>query len=670
MSRALLRGAACNSCRHEVVRSFLAASGVPMPRYTFAIRPAFTSRAFSAVGTLRSDRPPVSQPPEINPSPVEGNAVESTPRSSAATPHVPWYLQEEAPVDESRAVPSDHIPQIPENSPEMLPVLLEYTYKDLGLDELKLFDLRGLDIPAALGANTIMIIGTARSVKHLNVSADRLCRWLRSKYKLSPYADGLLGRNELKIKLRRKAKRARAAANAGRMVDEKDDGITTGWICVNAGTVDKGATVTELSDAGFEGFGQLDTGTNVVVQIFTEEKRSEVDLDGLWQGTLDRAERKRQQDLQDSTESTPIKGRAPKIAGYPGGQTRGIHTVRDGPSKSADSNMTAVFSTPSALGQVPGSGMSTEVLLEILTGLPHESARSELGTGPDDYQSTLFLRLLHGSLPSDMSHKDIASLRLKLQSIGISRQHPAYSKQGLFTSFTDYLGNTYDLKDDLAFEVVSALLTPQKMEGQFGQPVSILSEADIELALQVLERLSLRGVPILNLKVFNMLYQVAGTTADLPSNQDHPLEWTESQRQMLSRLSKIVAAADVPFDVEQARQLMVTQFQCEDYDGFWRLWRQFPLKGVSRTPEDYRRLFQLHADLGEEKRARDCISAWVPMMEREAIPVLLQGSVVTPLMHCLLVADADIQNRAQEGTASYFLDVWTQCQEALVQGPG
>ncbi|OQE27655.1 hypothetical protein PENSTE_c004G05506 [Penicillium steckii] len=679
MSRALLRGAICHSWRHEASRSLMVIPGVSIPRYTNTLRPDFNARAFSIASALRSDRPPESQYPNVNLPLVEENVVGNKTAESASTSHVPWYLQDEPTVDESRPVSGDHIPQVPESSPEMLPTLLEYTYKDLGLDNLKLFDLRGLETPAALGSNVIMIIGTARSVKHLNVSADRLCRWLRATYKLSPYADGLLGRNELKIKLRRKAKRARAAANAGRMVDEKDDGITTGWICVNAGVVDKSAVSQELSEAGFEGFGQLDTGTNVVVQIFTEEKRAEVDLEGLWQGNFDRAERKRLRETQQgTTEAGSTTG--PKTAGgYPNVQKRNMHT-RQGDAgsstQSIDAESAVSFAASSASAQE--SRVTTASLLEMLTRLPHENARSELGAGPDDYQSTLFLRLFHDSLPERISFQELAALRLRLATIAISRQHPAYTKEALFNSFTEYLGNAYELKDELAFDIVSALLTPRQLADKEGRSVSYLSKAEMELALQVLDRLSLRGVPILNMKVFNMLYRVAETTAEHPSageqsqskitpqsNSDQ--EWTTVQRQILDRLSKLVAGAEVAFDEAEARQLMATQFRCEDYDGFWRLWKQFPLKGITRTAEDYAQLFQLHADLGDERRARECISTWVPMMEREASPVPLAGAIVTPLMHCLLVADSEIQSRAERQTPGYFVETWARCQEALTQ---
>ena len=187
-----------------------------------------------------------------------------------------------------------------------------------------------------------MLIATARSIKHLNVSADRLCRFLRTNYKLSPYADGLLGRNELKLKLRRKARRQRLAASVGNTVDASsrglgsDDGITTGWICVNLGVVpadvDQETSVagteyatgeeatpeheeveeeeeyqnpTTKPDDGYAGFGSVSTSPRIVVQMFTEEKRAEVDLEGLWEARETRRERKedkREQDVEQSLE--------------------------------------------------------------------------------------------------------------------------------------------------------------------------------------------------------------------------------------------------------------------------------------------------------------------------------------------------------------------------------
>lgn len=692
MSRALLRGAACQTCRHEMLRSFVSVSGIPMPRSSpLSSRSISNARAFSAVTLLRSDRPPTSNQLDIHLSEPEEPSAPSETNKPASSQHVPWYLQEEAPIIKERPLTEAHLPQIPEDSPEMLSTLLEYTYKDLGLDDLKLFDLRGLEIPAALGANVIMIIGTARSVKHLNVSADRLCRWLRSQYKLSPYADGLLGRNELKIKLRRKAKRARAASAAGAMVDEKDDGITTGWICVNAGMVDKGATTTQLSDVGIEGFGNLDLGTSVVVQIFTEEKRADVDLDGLWEATLAREGRK---NTRESTGDISKTGAAPPRSMSDGfgsipGQRRGFHTVRRlalSAMNSTESGLEAGFpGMGTSSSTLPGgaaavaSQLTPTSLLQFLAELPADSARNELGSSPNDRQSTLFLRLFYTNHAARFSAQEKATFRLKLFSIAVSRQHPAYTKDALFSTFSDFLRDGYDLPDDLGFDVVSALLTPKTAGVITEQSETHSPDTGMELALLVLDRLSLRGVPILNMKIFNILYQAICAPNPAPSspNELHPeessssssvVQQTESRKQILSRLSKILAAANVPFDAVEARQLMVTLFQCGDYDGFWRLWRQFPLKGANRTQEDYVQLFKLHAELGEEVRARECLSTGVGLMNRESPAIVLQGPIVTAIMHCILVADPTLQNRDEAASPSFYMPLWTKCQEALARG--
>lgn len=201
----------------------------------------------------------------------------------------PWYLQVNTP---STATPTlsarQTIPSLPPSPPPILAPLLQRISIELGLDDLALLDLRNLDPPPALGSNLLMIVGTARSEKHLHVSADRLCRWLRTEYKLRPDADGLLGRNELKLKLKRKAKRARLVGMPHE--DDADDGVRTGWVCVNVGTVESGVPEVEeaVKDNGYVGFGRKTEGTKIVVQMLVEEKRIELDLERLWRGIAKR----------------------------------------------------------------------------------------------------------------------------------------------------------------------------------------------------------------------------------------------------------------------------------------------------------------------------------------------------------------------------------------------
>jgi hypothetical protein len=318
--RPLVLRSACPSCRVSVLHSFATLAGVSIAADPRLARPI--NRHASTSPFSQTCKRPVQQPPTEPTSTATTEPPRSPPRSSENDPSsLPWYLQVPPPEPPRPAIPPSttlldrqQIPPLPASPPPILTPLLNHISVTLGLDSLTLLDLRQLYPPPALGANLLMIIGTARSVRHLNVSADRLCRWLRSQYKLRPYADGLLGRNELKLKLRRRARRLKLRRSVGDTRDEvgADDGITTGWVCVNIGEVEDADTLEDgdveaeddaaaenlsssqdLADAdstalssntddGYIGFGSASTAPRIVVQMFTEEKRAEMDLEGLW----------------------------------------------------------------------------------------------------------------------------------------------------------------------------------------------------------------------------------------------------------------------------------------------------------------------------------------------------------------------------------------------------
>ncbi len=171
----------------------------------------------------------------------------------------------------------------------MMAPLLKHLSEDMGLDNLQLLDLRSLDPPASLGPDLMMLFGSARSERHLHISAGRLVQWLRGRG-IKAAADGLLGRNELKTRLRRKARKAKLLGNNG-VARGGDDGISTGWICVNMGTL--GWSISENPVLGPDGrqagFGSPHTGTTPVIQLFTESRREELRLEDLWHGLLKRS---------------------------------------------------------------------------------------------------------------------------------------------------------------------------------------------------------------------------------------------------------------------------------------------------------------------------------------------------------------------------------------------
>ncbi|KAF2216833.1 hypothetical protein CERZMDRAFT_92904 [Cercospora zeae-maydis SCOH1-5] len=229
--------------------------------------------------------------------------------------HVPWYLQVQSPLPptESSLSARQLIPDLPSHPPSLLEPLMQQVSVDLGMDDLTLLDLRELDPPPALGANLFMLVGTARSERHLHVSADKLCRWLRSQHNLTPFADGLLGRQELKVKLRRRAKRARlmsAVGVKGTNDTELDEGIRTGWVCVNIGRIEGGElpkTEAEIeAESKIVGFGTRTVGCHVVVQLMTEEKRGDLDLEKLWTDMLHRSRKAKQELLRKEDEEAAI----------------------------------------------------------------------------------------------------------------------------------------------------------------------------------------------------------------------------------------------------------------------------------------------------------------------------------------------------------------------------
>lgn len=367
----------CRACQRRVLDAFTSCAGISLPSQRILIHPQLYRASRKPVQSQRTIHSaavrwqparlrdsdiksldelvpdePEAKDAEAAPTEVLSTTASTTGTAQSVTssdPHIPWYLRVEPPTPLSPSNTSSlsaDLPPLPVDPPAILSPLLTHLSVSIGLDHLTILDLRDLSPPSPLGANLLMILGTARSEKHLNTSADRFCRWLRSTYRLRPYADGLLGRNELKLKLRRRNRKMKLAQSVGNtMYDSKsyDDGITTGWICCNLGAVDVAEIPEERSSPGdpaegdmsaaaqgvhkdlhpvysakdqerilededeyknpspdsvqepdfkYRGFGSVSNSPRIVVQMFTEEKRLEMDLEGLWESRIRRRDAK------------------------------------------------------------------------------------------------------------------------------------------------------------------------------------------------------------------------------------------------------------------------------------------------------------------------------------------------------------------------------------------
>jgi hypothetical protein len=188
----------------------------------------------------------------------------------------------------------------------MVEQLVKFTSDELGMEDIEILDLRNLDPPPALGPGLLMLFGTARSERHLHVSADRLVRWFRGRG-VSAAADGLLGRNELKIRVRRNARKMKRLGH-GYAQRENDDGISTQWVCVNAGTVSWVEAESEVvgTDGRVSGFGVPQVGSTVVVQMFTKSRRTELDLEGYWKKKLMGPKAAKALEQEEEREKDPV----------------------------------------------------------------------------------------------------------------------------------------------------------------------------------------------------------------------------------------------------------------------------------------------------------------------------------------------------------------------------
>ena len=290
MRRSAITSLACRACRQSALQAL-----VPEQAYRrsiLTIPSLLPSRTPLGRRTLTTTRPlALEAVNEVVPDNETDEAVEAVEADlTDSSPNAPWYLE----VDPPRHAPSMHhsdLPKVPEGAPSLLTPTLQYVFEDMGLDEIALLDLRELDPPAALGPNLIMIFGTARSERHLHISSGRLVRWLKRNHKVNAKADGLIGPGELRTKLRRLRKKAKMMGTNTAIVPGGDNGISTGWVCVNFSISGTGeGEVVSFDESGrFAGFGSDRNGTTIVIQCLTDSRRNDLDLETLWKGLLGRS---------------------------------------------------------------------------------------------------------------------------------------------------------------------------------------------------------------------------------------------------------------------------------------------------------------------------------------------------------------------------------------------
>jgi hypothetical protein len=629
---------------------------------------------------------------------------------------VPWYLQVESPQRAPQPLSErQRIPDLPEAPPPILQLLLQQVSIDLGMDDLSLLDLRKLDPPPALGANLLMLIGTARSERHLHVSADRLCRWLRSAHKLRPDADGLLGRNELKLKLRRKAKRAKLMGSTDENVD---DGVRTGWVCVDVGVVEgvEGESGTTVQHTDFVGFGRRTDGVRIVVQLLTEEKRAEINLEKLWGGILKRGGQTEIEGFDEGSEfqssqiasgdqglvsSIESSGRSSTL-----GQTRGFHTAARRLVPMAETGLPSSpdhhASAASLFGNFDLRGLQESVLADINSGhydeaknsmlqysqnvpllqdggwrpflldllrvylenCPVDIALKELGDGDLDRTSTPFLACFYDTLsiyPSPFEAETRIWLNCYAREIG----HPEYYLDGLLKIFDDLQDYGVEISQSSYIRLLRSLLRPELRMVNYHGP----SPYVLERAVKILETMHDQGLQVLTEELLVELQMITtpevelnvrlGTiyidstdTCDFPSLPMAPIQ---------ARLHALMKSVDLPlFSDESRMRLLELHSRHQNWLEFWEIFRMAPRLGKPQSASMYAFMFGAVAQSRHQKGCMNVLRTWVQNMEREDPPVSLEGNVAEAVRECLKVADPYIEHDIANSPSlkGEWLSIW------------
>ncbi|KAI1461337.1 hypothetical protein F4805DRAFT_279154 [Annulohypoxylon moriforme] len=630
----------CSHCRLTILKLF--ASPANANALSSVRAGALQSRPrLTPTAPIRSfSSRPTKNEPSNDTEPAEGESEESgdATKGSGLT-NIPWYLQVEPPRHVASIEPSP-LPEIPTGSPKVIGSLVEYVSEELGLDELSLLDLRELDPPAALGPNLFMLFGTARSERHLNVSAGRLLRWLRAKHRIYAHADGLLGPNERKTKLRRIAKRAKLLGGP----EDADDGIRTGWICVNLGTIgrsnDESAIVTD--DGRVAGFGVSQTGHTIVVQIMTESRRAEMGLETLWEKSLGNpVDEPSEPEAGNANNLHPLEeailsSSRPRAVTRDGQfndtsrrttfeQKRAYSTQQTITHDTLQTDPLFTISSKETLKQaLEGDARQKYRILDLLqlrlSEMSITDQRENLGTTQND--ATPFARLSKFACQS-LPPRQTWGFRLACGATACvsSESNPVMSHD-----------NVQEFIDELNFYGIEAT------RDQYLQLLTCIYNSDSslekqhKLAQQLLRTMQQRGEPIIANDIIVTIIEAACRYYGQPSWEDY--------FKFVRQLEDNIPQLELPcIDESLLMRLMSTYHRIQYWEGFWAIWHMPPKHLLPRSAAMYIHLYNLMAVSGSRSICIMVLRRTFQGLLAEYPPVLPNSAVTKGLRDCINIAD-------------------------------
>ncbi|KAK9477523.1 hypothetical protein V1514DRAFT_353189 [Lipomyces japonicus] len=194
----------------------------------------------------------------------QGEIVAEENNDKADDGGVPWYLREavKAAPAELTAHREHNLPDLPIDSTEELADVVGFLAKDLGLLELDVIDLRGRN--TALGADAIMVVGSARSERHVARAAEELRVYLKKTHRAKVSVEGLVTKERLRVRERRVRKKLSRY---------------TGDVSAYERTLRQRQA---FADDQAHWALVIARSRGLYVHVVTADKRWELDLEGLW----------------------------------------------------------------------------------------------------------------------------------------------------------------------------------------------------------------------------------------------------------------------------------------------------------------------------------------------------------------------------------------------------
>lgn len=627
---------------------------------------------------------------------------------------VPWFLRVETPRLTSHPLAERQaLPEIPPDAPPALEPLIKHLSQELGINDLSLLDLRAMDPPPAIGPNTIMIIGNARSERHLHISADKTCRWLRSEWKMAPHADGLLGRNEIKIKNRRLKKR-------GKLVNTETGKVEgVGWICVDV------------------------RSQGLVVQLFTKERREEINLEKLWGKFLNKgASVTKPVSIQEifrekkPVEDVEVKYTPPVPAvrlgvglsagsGFPRIQTRSFHTTPHQHVLQKAKPKPPKAEAPYSVGDAKFRGVDVARCVERgrywqLPKIPESCGRTEritisnlilraqinhlkitypgsngsgsrtgpcsfLGSGPADTTSTEFLSILHRNLTSSKLTAGGFAYHLEFLIEAHRLQPSAYPVSCFLDHLNTMLAAKITLVPEFYYLALRAISDSPQLRSSplpWEKSSTILIDTMEEVTEHMKAHCTQPNITIPEIQLCflralapHLLDQVHTIATTICSHElalsnkpiDHvwrkfpPLHvGTYTLDPRLSDIDAIVTKVNHSYTLREYQETLLTAYAMSGaWIAFWNRWKSMRYMCVHRDPELYGLVIGL---LVMAENQNECLNAvrWLPGdMAREVPGVGLTAGMARGMLRLVQISEGE---RRTVGGIGEFGELRVRCE--------